>query len=136
MRAVPAECALIDRPRSEVQVESPPISCRSTTTCGNHSRIARAAAALRLRLREPVAVHVEEVVIRSAARPWLVVLGCRRVRIAAGAGAEQILEDEARPPVGVLHRIDDDDRVPQDGLDVCVVARGKQVIGLGEGGVG
>jgi len=42
---------------------------------------AQAAAGLRLRLREPVSVHVEEVVVRTAARPRLVVLGGKRLGV-------------------------------------------------------
>ena len=73
---------------------------------------ADAAARLRLRLREPVAVHVEQVVVRAAAGPRLVVFRGKRVRVGdAAAWPMQVVDDEARAPVRVLHRIDHDDRI-------------------------
>ena len=70
-----------------------------------------AAAGFRLRLREPVAVHVEQIVIAAPARPRLVVLGRVGSGVCGGGAALQVLEHEARAAVGVLHRIDQHQRV-------------------------
>ena len=95
-----------------------------------------AAAALRLRLGKPVTVHVEEIVIRPSARPRLVVLGVVGHRVEMGGASLQVLEQEARPTVGVLHRIDEQQRLAQDQVDIGIAARGQQVIGLEQGRVG
>ena len=44
--------------------------------------------------------------------------------------------DEARAAVGVLHRIDQHERVAQDRVDAGVALRGEQVIRLDQRGVG
>ena len=95
-----------------------------------------AAARFRLRLREPVAVHVEQVVVRAAARPRLVVLGVVRRRIRARGAALQVLEDEPRAAVRVLHRIDQHERLAQHRVDVGIALRRQQVIGLEQRRIG
>ncbi len=95
-----------------------------------------APAALGLRLREPVAVHVEEVVIGAAAGPRLVVLGAVGHGVRRGRLALQVLEDETRAPVRVLHRVDQHQRVAQHGVDAFVALRRQQVIRLHHRGLG
>ena len=46
------------------------------------------------------------------------------------ASRQQIGSDEAGAPIGVLHRIDYDNRFTKDGLDISVVLRREQVVGL------
>jgi hypothetical protein len=94
------------------------------------------AARLGLRLREPVAVHVEEVVIGSPARPRLVVLGAEPFAVGRRRATELVLEEEASPAIGIFERVDEDDRLAKDRVDHRVAAGGEQVICLGEGGVG
>ncbi len=68
--------------------------------------------------------------VGAPARPRLVVLGVVRRRIGGGGAALQVLEHEARAPVRVLHRIDEDQRLAQHGVDVGVALRRQQVVGL------
>ena len=92
-------------------------------------------ACLRLRLREPVAVHVEQVVVRSPARPRLVVLGAHAIAVGHGRASQLVLEEEARAAVRVLERVDEHDRLAKNRVDHRVAARGQQVVRLGQRGV-
>ena len=89
-----------------------------------------APARLWLRLREPVAVHVEQVVIRPPARPGFVVLRVVGRRVGRGRLALQVLEDEAGAAVGILHRVDEHQRVAQHRVHAGVAARRQQMVGL------
>jgi hypothetical protein len=89
-----------------------------------------------LRHREVVAVHVEEVVVRPPARPGLVMLRRLRIGIRFGRAAQQVASDEPVAAVGVLHRVDDDESLPQRQVHVGVAARRQEVIRLGQRGVG
>ena len=95
-----------------------------------------AATRLGLRLHEPITVHVEEVVIGTAAGPRLIVLGAVPGGVRRGGEALHVLKDEARPTVGVLHRIDQHERVALDEVDALVALRREQVIGLQQRGIG
>jgi hypothetical protein len=90
---------------------------------------------LGLGLREPVAVHVEQVMVRPPAGPPLVVLGGNRIGIGRCRGAQQVVGDETGTAVRVLHRIDHDDRVATHQIDIAVALRRQQVIRHGERGV-
>ena len=79
-----------------------------------------AAACFGLRLREPVAVHVEQVMVDAPARPRLVVLGAVGRRIGRGGPSQQVLEHEPRAAVGVLHGIDQHQRVARHGVDAGI----------------
>ncbi len=94
-----------------------------------------AAAALGLGLREPVAIEVEEIMVRPAARPRLVVFGGGGLVVGRGRLPEQVLEDESRAPIRVLHRIDEHDRFAADDVDIGIVLRREQMICLGHGGL-
>ncbi len=87
------------------------------------------ALSFRLGHREPIAVHVEQIVVVAPARPGLVMLGSIAValRFHAERGLERV--DEPVPPVGVLARIDDDNHIVQNGLDQRIILRSQQVVG-------
>ena len=87
------------------------------------------APCLGLRQDEPVAVQVEQVVVRTPAGPGLVVLGRQSVRVGHEALGHLKMMNETIATVGILHRVDDDDRVLEDGIDDLVALRGKQVVG-------
>ena len=94
------------------------------------------AAGLGLREGEPVAIEVEHVVVHPPARPRLVMLGRLPVGIGCDAGGGEEIVHEARPPVGVLHRVDDHDGAGHDLGGTRIVLRGEQVIGSHQRGVG
>ena len=94
-----------------------------------------AATRFGLRLREPVAVHVEQIVVRPSARPRLVVLGVVGCGVGVGGLTLQILEDEPRAPVGILHRIDQHERVLEHRIHAGVTTGGQQVIRLEQRGI-
>ncbi len=94
-----------------------------------------AASRLGLRLGEPVAVHIEEIVVRAPTRPWLVVLGVVRGGVGSHGARLQVLEQEAGATVGILHRIDQYQRVAQHEIHVGVPLRGEQVIRLLQRGI-
>ena len=94
-----------------------------------------AAAGLGLGLGEPVAIHVEQVVVRAPARPRLVVLRVVGGGIGHRRAALQVLEHEPGPAVGVLHRIDEHEGLAEHGLHVGVALGGQQVIRLHQGRV-
>ena len=83
-----------------------------------------------LRLCKPVAVHIEQVVIRTAARPRLVMFSAVWRRVGSGGPALHVLKDEPGSTVGVLHRVDQDERVALYGVDALVALRRQQVIRL------
>ena len=91
-----------------------------------------ASARLRLGPRDPVAVHVEQVVVGAATGPRLIALRGQAIAIGHGRAARLVLEDEARAPVGVLERVDEHQRVARDLVGHRIVDRGQQVIRLGE----
>ena len=69
---------------------------------------------LGLGLEEPVAVHVEEVMVVPPGRPPLDPLGGERLGIGGDAPVLAVEVDEPIAAVGVLHRVDDhDDLVEQ-----------------------
>jgi hypothetical protein len=81
-----------------------------------------ARAGLGLRAPDPVAVHVEEVVVAAPVRPAPAAHGVRvEVRDVAGTLLE--LREDALAPVGVEAGIDDDDDVFQEVGDVRARAR-------------
>ena len=92
----------------------------------------QAAARLGLRCGEPVAVHVEEVVVPAAARPRLVVLGGSGLGVGAGRTAQGVRGQEARAAVRVLERVDEHDRLATHEVGAGVVLRGEQVMGQRE----
>ena len=47
---------------------------------------------------------------------------------------DPVLVHEAVPPVGILHRVDQDQRLGQDQVDIGISGRREQVIGLRHGG--
>ncbi len=88
------------------------------------------AAALGLCLREPVAIQIEEVMVGAAAGPGLVVFGGQAQGVGdAGATGPGGL-DEAPATIGVLQRVDQHDRLAQDGRGPWVVLRGQQMVRL------
>ena len=87
-------------------------------------------ARLRLALREPVAVQVEEVVVDPAARPRLVVFSGGRFVVFPPCAAHRVLHDEARSPVRVLHRVDEDQRLGHDEIDCRVSLGREEMVGL------
>ena len=88
------------------------------------------SATLRLRLREPVTIQVEEVVIAPPSRPWLIVLGRQGEGIRhRGSCAARPLR-HAGPAIRILERIDQHDRVLEDRVHARIVARRQQVVRL------
>ena len=95
-----------------------------------------APARLGLRLREPVAVHVEQVVIGAAARPRLVVLGGQRVGIGhRPRGPQLVLAMKRARPSGFCIGSISTSASRAIGVDAGSSTRGQQVIGLGERGI-
>ena len=95
----------------------------------------QAAQRFRLGLREPVAVHVEQVVIRPAAGPRLVVFGAEAIAVGRGGASKLVLEKKPRTAVRVLERIDQHDRLAEDRVDHRIPTGRQQVVGLGKRGV-
>ena len=85
---------------------------------------------------KPVAVHVEQVVVDASAGPRLVVFGRVRRRVGRGGASQQVLVDESRADVRVLHRIDQHQGVAEHRVDAGIALRRQQVIGLGQGRIG
>ena len=96
---------------------------------------AHAPHRLRLGKGEPVAVHVEQVVVRAAAGPGLVALRGHRVGVGHGGAADVVLGEEPCAAVWVLERIDEDDGLAEDRVDRGIALGGEEMVGLGEGGV-
>ena len=94
-----------------------------------------AATCLGLRQRNPVAVHVEQVVVGAPAWPWLVAFGrdAASGRFEPGCVVEAI--HEAVAAIGVLDGVDEDQRVGEDVQDGGVVAGGEKMIGRHHRGV-
>jgi hypothetical protein len=90
----------------------------------------RPSAGFGLRLREPVAVHVEQVVIAATRRPQSPVRHRLVVRIGHLAGQRLQLAEVALPPVRVHERIDMDDHLVAQGAGRIIRARGEQVCHL------
>ena len=90
----------------------------------------RAHARLRLRLRhrEPVAVHVEQRVVDAATGPRLRMFGAERRRVGKAAARSARAVHEAVAAVGVLQRIDADEALGQHLLRDRIVLRGEQVV--------
>ena len=91
------------------------------------------APGLRLALDEHVAVEVEQVMVRASAGPRLVVLGGDRGLVRPSCLRDPVLIDKAISPVGVLERVDQDQRFGQDQLDIGIPGRRQQVVRLGHG---
>jgi hypothetical protein len=95
-----------------------------------------AAARLGLRLRKPVAIHVEEIVVAASARPRLVVLRGIRHGVGVHCASQRVRGNEARAAVGVLHRVDQHQRITQHQVDARVTLGGEQMVGLDQRRVG
>ena len=93
------------------------------------------AACFRLGLGEPVAVHVEEVVVRPATRPPLVVLRRRGLRVGRSAAAEAVGGQKPGSPVGVLQGVDEHEGLAPHEVRSRVLLRGQEVVGQGQGRV-
>ena len=90
--------------------------------------------ALPERRREPVAVEVEEVVVRPPLRPRLVVLPVLRVGHGHGAPPAVGPVDEAVAPVRVEERVEQHDDLAEHGLDLAL--GGGEVVEVDERGLG
>ena len=91
-------------------------------------------ARLGLALHEEVPVQVEQVVVPAPARPGLVVFGGDPRLVRPTGLRDPVLVHEAVPPVGVLHGVDQHQRLGQDEVDIGVSCRREQVVGLRHGG--
>ena len=74
--------------------------------------------------------------VGAPVRPGLVMP--RRIAVAERRDAQLLVigAGKARPPIGVLHRVDDDDAVRQDGIDQRIPLGRQQVIGHRQPGIG
>ena len=91
-------------------------------------------ARLGLALDEEVAVEVEQVVVSAAARPRRVVFGGDPGFVRPAPPRDLVLVHEPVPPIRVLHRIDEDERLREDEIDVGIPHRREQVVGFGHRG--
>ena len=85
-------------------------------------------AHLRLRLSEPVAVHVEHVVVHPTTRPRLIALGGQRRRIGLKAASSAIAIDETLASVWILQRQNNHDGFFEHLGNTRVAARRQQVV--------
>ena len=84
---------------------------------------------------DPVAVHVEEVMVGATAGPGFGVFSGERVGVGLQAFALFEALDEAVAPVGILHGIYDDEVFGEDGGHEFVIAGGEEVVGGHDAGV-
>ena len=95
-----------------------------------------ATARFGLRQDEPVAIHVEQVMVGASARPGFVVLRGQPIDVRQQSLSHFEVMNEAITAVRVLHRVNDYDRVIENVVNAIITARGKQVIGRQHGGIG
>ena len=95
-----------------------------------------AAACFWLGHRKPVAIHVKQIVVGATTRPGLVMLGSETVLVGLQATCGSKTVHKARPPIGVLDRINNDNGLVEDPVDTGIIARCEQVIGGAQAGIG
>ena len=86
------------------------------------------ALCLWLCLYKPIAVHVEEVMVRSATRPGFIMLCREPVRVWNQTFRSNKIVNKPIAAIWVLHRVNDHNSVLQNRIDTIIPARCEQMI--------
>ena len=81
-------------------------------------------AYLWLGLRKPISIQIEQVVIRSAPRPWFVVLCAVHIGVRYRASCHFEMMDKTIPPIRILYRHQNSNRLLHGRLSNGVISAG------------